>query len=89
METQDPTAAPLAEKQEADDIKRLMAEPWGRRIARGVLEHAGVFRLSFTRDAAETAFNEGGRNGGLRLLALIQTHAPDQCIPMMQEKNLD
>ena len=65
-----------------------MAEPWGRRIARGVLEHAGVFRLSFTRDAAETAFNEGGRNGGLRLLALIQTHAPDQYIPMMGRRTL-
>lgn len=89
MDTQDPISVELAAKQEADDIKRLMAEPWGRRIARGVLEHAGVFRLSFTRDAAETAFNEGGRNAGLRLLALIQMHAPDQYIPMMQEKNLD
>lgn len=74
--------------QDAVDLQWLMSHAAGRRIARGFLERAGVFRLSFSPDPLATAFAEGGRNEGLRLLNQIHMHAPDQYIAMMKEKNL-
>ena len=80
--------AQLQEEQEAADLQWLLSHAAGRRIARGFLERAGVFRLSFSPDPLATAFAEGGRNEGLRLLNQIHMHAPDQYIAMMKEKNL-
>lgn len=81
--------AQLRAEQEAADLNWLMSCAAGRRIARGFLERAGVFRLSFQPDPLATAFSEGGRNEGLRLLNMIHQHAPDQYITMMKEKSLD
>jgi hypothetical protein len=77
--------ARLLQQTEADDIKWLMNNKRGRRIARRLLDHAGVFNLSFNTTAMTMAFNEGRKNEGLRLLALVHEFCPEQYTLMMQE----
>ena len=50
------------------------------------LDRAGVWRLSFNPDALVTAFNEGQRNGGLRLLAQVTRHCPERYADMLREQ---
>lgn len=64
-------AALRLERQEADDTAWLMSGKRGRRIVWRLLDRAGVFRHVFTGDALGTAFAEGCRNEGLRLLAAV------------------
>ena len=86
-ETVDPEVAAreeLATRQVENDTKWLMAHPEGRRIVWGQLEDAGVFRTSMTADNW-TFFNEGQRNMGLRLMARVQEHCPDEYALMLKE----
>lgn len=72
--------------QHASDVRRLMAEEWGRRLMWTWLEFGGAHRLTFTAGQPDqTAFNEGVRNFGLMLLASIMEHAPGQWLAMQQE----
>lgn len=61
-----------------DDLRRVLSSEHGRRALYRLVEHAGVFRLSFNGDALQTAFAEGSRNEGLALLAAIDEAAPEQ-----------
>lgn len=70
---------------EVDDLKWLLSNKRGRRFVLRLLERAGVWRLSFSTNAATMAFNEGTRNEGLRLMAQITTHCPDRYIEMLKE----
>ena len=78
--------AKLARETEVEDMKWLMSSKRGRRIVWGLLERAGVFRLSFNTNAMQMAFSEGGRNAGLYLVAMINTHCPEQYQAMLQEQ---
>lgn len=69
---------------EADDVKWLMGSKRGRRIVQRQLESAGVWRSSFNTNSMSMAFNEGRRNEGLKLMALIMQHAPDRYTEMTQ-----
>lgn len=72
--------------QQASDVRRLMAEEWGRRLMWTWLEFGGAHRLTFTAGQPDqTAFNEGVRNFGLMLLASVMEHAPEQWLAMQQE----
>lgn len=71
--------------QQGGDIKRLMAEEWGRRLIWSWLEWGGVYRLSYSGSSEQTAFNEGNRNFGLMLLRSVMEHAPDQYAVMQSE----
>lgn len=73
------------EEQHARDVVKLMGETWGRRLVWRLLSEAGVFRLSFSSDALVMAFNEGGRNQGLRLVALLHQHCSTQYERMVTE----
>lgn len=75
--------------EEAEDLKWLMSEVRGRRIAWRLLTRAGVFRLSYTGEPISTTFREGERNVGLRLLAEINTHCPELYALMAQERKND
>ncbi len=77
--------ARLAAQVEADDIKWLMGSKRGRRIVRRLLERFGVWQSSFAADALLMAFNEGRRNEGLVLLALVTHHAPERYAEMLKE----
>ena len=75
----------LARESEVEDVRWLMSNKRGRRILWRLLDQSGVFRLSFTTNAMQTAFNEGCRNFGLRTLAMIQEHCSDQYSQMQKE----
>lgn len=57
----------------------------GRAFTRRLLAECGVFRLSMASDPHMTAFNEGGRNVGLWLMATMIETAPDAYALMEQE----
>jgi len=78
-----------ARQLEDDDLHWLMADARGRRIVWRWLERAGVWRLSFDRDALAMAFNEGARNQGLRLLDTLLTVCPDLYNTLMEEAHDD
>jgi hypothetical protein len=73
---------------EIDDLEWLMGSKRGRRVMWRLLTNAGVYRLSYTSgDAGATAFNEGQRNQGLRLLGLIMAHVSEAYASMVQERS--
>ena len=51
------------------DLRKLLKLPEFRRFVWDSLSETGLFRASFTSDAMTTAFNEGKRDNGLKLLA--------------------
>ncbi len=77
--------ANLELQKEAEDLKWLMSSKRGRRIVNRLLQNAGVFRVSFHTNALQMSFNEGNRNGGLKLLAAITEHCPDRYAEMIDE----
>lgn len=77
--------ARLAKETEEDDLKWLMSSRRGRRIVWRLLDQAGVFRSSFSTVAMQMAFNEGYRNFGNRMLALINTNCSDLYNQMTKE----
>ena len=74
-----------AQRVEVDDLKWVMSNKRGRRFVAGLLERAGVFRTSFNTNALQMAFNEGNRNEGLRLIALLTAECPDRYAEMLKE----
>lgn len=92
LDDQTATSDKTPEQQEAEweiaDLKWLMSSKKGRRVMWRLLIHAGVYRLSYVPgDALGTAFNEGNRNQGQRLLTLIQMHASEDYATMVQERS--
>lgn len=77
--------AALRARDLADDIRWLMSNKRGRRIAFWLLELAGVYRTSFTGNSNSTFFNEGMRNVGLALMKQIDTTCPQHYITMLDE----
>jgi len=57
----------------------------GRAYTRRLLAECGVFRTSMAADPHWTAYNEGGRNVGLRLLARMTENAPELYALMERE----
>jgi len=72
---------------EDDDLKWLMNSRRGRKVVWGILERAGVYRVSFSINALEMAFAEGRKNEGLRTLDRIHTVCPQLYAPMIKEAN--
>lgn len=72
-----------------DDLKWVMQNKRGRRFVHGILERAGVWRLSFHTNALQMAFNEGSRNEGLALLAKLTEHCPELYSLMLKEHRED
>lgn len=67
-------------------LRALLSTRPGREWIWEVLSAAHIFSTSFVRgDAGASAFQEGERNMGLRLLADLQRHAPDEFLEMQRE----
>ncbi len=83
--------AQQAREQALDDLRRLLADPHGRRVAWRLLGLAGVFRISYLPglDAATVAFREGERNTGLNLLNDLLAASPGGYAQMIQENQDD
>lgn len=78
--------AKLDAQAEVDELCWLMSDKRGRRFMWRSLSAAGIYRLSFVPgDAMATAFAEGRRSEGLRLVALITQHCPSRFSEMQQE----
>lgn len=69
-----------------DDIRWVLSNRKGRRLIWWILSLCGVFRASFVvKDTNQTAFNEGRRDVGLRLLLELQTANPKAYSQMEDE----
>lgn len=76
--------------QDIADIKWQMSTPQGRRVMWRLLSDAGIFSASFVpRDASQTAFNEGRRSYGTKLLVVIMQHCNKQYLQMVDENSTE
>lgn len=84
--TLEETKAFLQREQEIADLRAVMSTAEGRRFIWKMLGDAGVFSPTFIAGAPDvSAFNEGARNVGLRLLGDITSEAPEQYLIMQKE----
>jgi len=74
-------------RQECDDLRAVLATPFGRRLVWKYLEACGVFSQSHVTGEAPlaTAFNEGRRSIGLRLFDEVTRHDPGAYAVMVKE----
>jgi hypothetical protein len=77
--------AVLKEEQEVIDYRWLMNEKQGRRIIWKLLTDAGVFHSSFNTNNAVMSFNEGRRDYGLKVLAIMQAKCLKEYMIMVNE----
>lgn len=70
---------------ERDELLWVMSDAKGRRFIWRRLSDAGIYRSTFTGEALGSAFKEGERNAGLRLMALILKHCPERLSQMQKE----
>lgn len=85
QDTEKVKAAEQKQAEEAADWRFILGDQRGRRIVWALLAKAGVFRVSYSSDALQMAFNEGGRNLGLEVLAKVSEHAPASYLLMQNE----
>ncbi len=64
----------------------LLSDRRGRRLAWWLLQEAGIYRTSFSGDPAATAFQEGRRDIGLKVLHRVHETAPDAYAQMLNEQ---
>lgn len=81
--------ARTGEDQRIADFRWVASTPQGRRFLYRVLEVSGVFHTTFNPDPYQSAFNEGGRNAGLRVLNDLMTLAPGAYAAMLDEHAQD
>lgn len=78
--------AQLSRTQGADDLTWLMSDKRGRRVIHGLLGDCGIYRQSYAPgDTHGTAFLEGVRSVGLKLMGRISEHCPDRMSEMFKE----
>lgn len=82
-------AQTLKAEAEVNDLIWLMSERTGRRIVYRLLGDAGVYVGSHTGEALGTAFNEGKRAIGLKLLATLNENCAEQYVLMLKEHRED
>lgn len=80
--------AKSVESLEIEDFKWLMSTKRGRRMVLRLLDETGVFRTSYDGATNQTMFNEGQRNVGLRYMAKLTEHTPEQFAAMVTERKL-
>ena len=80
-------AAKLADAQRQQVISGLMSTSFGREWIWDVLSSCHCFATTFNGDALSSAFAEGERNVGLRILSDILVACPDQYIQAQREAN--
>lgn len=74
------------ERDEIDELLWLMSDAKGRRFVWRQLNRSGIYQLSYVQGSLDaTAFNEGRRNEGLRLLSLVMKHCPGRFTEMQKE----
>lgn len=77
--------AELVREQRLADMAMLLSTRPGRRFVWSLMADCGIFRSSFDNSGSVTAFNEGRREIGLRVLADVNEAAPEQYLVMLRE----
>lgn len=54
------------------DYKRVFSSEQGKRVLHDLMNEHGFLKSSFTKDAHEMAFKEGGRNAVLRIMSVCE-----------------
>lgn len=73
-------------RDEIDELLWLMSDPRGRHFVWRLLQRFGIYQLSYVQgDPAHSAFNEGRRNEGLKLLSQIMENCPARFTEMQKE----
>lgn len=73
-------------RSELDDLSFVLGDKRGRRLYWNQMKECGIYRESFVPNEADsTAYNEGQRNIGLRMLAKVMDLDPTLYIKMAQE----
>src|SRR5580698_4706023 len=75
----------ITEALHAAVIREVMSTTQGRAWIWSILSDCHIFHTTFTGDALSSAFSEGERNIGQRLLNTITDTCPDQYIQAMRE----
>jgi hypothetical protein len=75
----------MAAEQARADLQSVMGSEAGRRFMWSLLGDCGMYRASFNNSGSITAFNEGQRDIGLRLVARITQECPEQYLAMQGE----
>lgn len=70
-------------RQQANDLREVLATPAGARVLWRVLEHAGMFLSVFSENPGRMAFLEGARNEALWLVSEINAADPQAIVRMM------
>lgn len=84
LAAKDAKASELVDK---DVVVSIMGTTSGRKWMCDRLTESHIFATSFTLNALGTAFAEGERSQGLRLLNQIMLFCPEQYVQMMREEN--
>ena len=80
-------AARLHDSNRLEIVRGIMSLPAGRHYIYSLLASCHVFASTFSGNALQSAFSEGERNVGLRLLADIMSACPERYLLMIQERN--
>lgn len=75
-------------EREEDDLRFVLSSRQGRRLLWRVISECGVFKLSYT-GSADTNFNEGQRNMGLKIMTMIDEADKNAVSVMMKESKED
>ena len=78
------TKAQIRREQDKEDLKEILLSPGGRRFLWKILSECRIYDISFTGDVW-TAFNEGKRQIGLRLIEDIFDASPNAYTEMRLE----
>lgn len=72
-------------RKELDDLRWLLANPQGRRIASRMIGETGIFRSSFNHSGSVMAFTEGKRQIGLWLTAELTEASPEGFFKVLKQ----
>lgn len=62
-------------KQTIQAYQHVFSGPMGEAVYNDLMDFCGVKRISFSKDPGVMAFNEGMRNVGLRVQAMLEAEA--------------
>lgn len=79
----------LRQLEDEADLAHIIAGFQGRRFLRRLLQETGAMQATFTGDALTSAFREGQRNIGLKLLAKIQEATPEKLALILLGEDYD
>jgi hypothetical protein len=72
------------ERQQAEDVKWLMANAQGQRFLTRLLEETAVFSTAFHTSGQVMALNEGRKQIGYWLIGELTAHTPDAFINLLR-----